>query len=124
MLDGDKIAALVAGFIVDLVKTATLDSEIKVGVVQTAYANGSSTKYLAEVTDSRISVLFHLLTSHISVSQFVVSQRVSNTFTMLPSALTSGCTLKRMGTVQSCFRLGRWRSLLPTNQLPLPSRPH
>jgi len=48
MLDGDKIAALVAGFIVDLVKTANLDSEIKVGVVQTAYANGSSTKYLAE----------------------------------------------------------------------------
>ena len=49
MLDGDKIAALVAGFIVDMVKTANLDSEIKVGVVQTAYANGSSTKYLAEV---------------------------------------------------------------------------
>ena len=49
MLDGDKIAALVAGFIVDLVKTANLDSEIKVGVVQTAYANGSSTKYLVEV---------------------------------------------------------------------------
>jgi phosphoacetylglucosamine mutase len=49
MLDGDKIAALVAGFIVDLVKTANLDSEIKVGVVQTAYANGSSTKYLSEV---------------------------------------------------------------------------
>jgi len=48
MLDGDKIAALVAGFIVDLIKTANLDSEIKVGVVQTAYANGSSTKYLAE----------------------------------------------------------------------------
>ncbi|KAI0274838.1 phosphoacetylglucosamine mutase [Gloeopeniophorella convolvens] len=48
MLDGDKIAALVAGFIVDLVKTAGLESEIKVGIVQTAYANGSSTKYLAE----------------------------------------------------------------------------
>jgi len=56
MLDGDKIAALVAGFIVDLVKTANLDAETKVGVVQTAYANGSSTKYLAEVMDSRISV--------------------------------------------------------------------
>ncbi|KAH9982672.1 phosphoacetylglucosamine mutase [Lactifluus volemus] len=35
-------------FIVDLVKTAGLDSDVKVGVVQTAYANGSSTKYLAE----------------------------------------------------------------------------
>ena len=49
MLDGDKIAALVAAFIVDLVKLANLDSKIKVGVVQTAYANGASTKYLSEV---------------------------------------------------------------------------
>ncbi|KAF7320393.1 Phosphoacetylglucosamine mutase [Mycena kentingensis (nom. inval.)] len=48
MLDGDKIAALVAAFIVDLVKTAGLDNQIKVGVVQTAYANGASTKYLSE----------------------------------------------------------------------------
>lgn len=47
MLDGDKIAALVAAFIVELVKTAGLEAEIKVGVVQTAYANGASTKYLA-----------------------------------------------------------------------------
>ncbi|KAG5638663.1 hypothetical protein H0H81_011215 [Sphagnurus paluster] len=47
MLDGDKIAALVAAFIVDLVKSAGLENEVKVGVVQTAYANGASTKYLA-----------------------------------------------------------------------------
>ncbi|VDC01835.1 unnamed protein product [Peniophora sp. CBMAI 1063] len=48
MLDGDKIAALVAAFIVELVKNAGLHDEIKLGVVQTAYANGASTKYLAE----------------------------------------------------------------------------
>ncbi|TFK41209.1 phosphoacetylglucosamine mutase [Crucibulum laeve] len=48
MLDGDKIAALVAAFIVEQVKLAGLSDEIKVGVVQTAYANGASTKYLAE----------------------------------------------------------------------------
>ncbi|KAF8213092.1 phosphoacetylglucosamine mutase [Mycena galopus ATCC 62051] len=48
MLDGDKIAALVSDFIVDLVKTSGLDSQIKLGVVQTAYANGASTKYLSE----------------------------------------------------------------------------
>jgi len=48
MLDGDKIAALVAAFIVDLVKNAGLEGQINVGVVQTAYANGASTKYLAE----------------------------------------------------------------------------
>lgn len=55
MLDGDKIATLVAAFIVDLVKIAGLDSEIKVGVVQTAYANGASTKYLAEVGNTNRS---------------------------------------------------------------------
>ncbi|KAJ7630896.1 phosphoacetylglucosamine mutase [Roridomyces roridus] len=48
MLDGDKIAALVAAFVVELVKTAGLQSQVKVGVVQTAYANGASTKYLSE----------------------------------------------------------------------------
>ena len=49
MLDGDKIAALVSTFIVDLVKSAGLEQKIKVGVVQTAYANGASTKFLAQV---------------------------------------------------------------------------
>ncbi|ESK97929.1 phosphoacetylglucosamine mutase [Moniliophthora roreri MCA 2997] len=48
MLDGDKIAALIAAFIVELVKNAGLEVQIKVGVVQTAYANGASTKYLQE----------------------------------------------------------------------------
>ncbi|KIM85144.1 hypothetical protein PILCRDRAFT_349571 [Piloderma croceum F 1598] len=48
MLDGDKIAALVAAFIVELVKTAGLEGQLNIGVVQTAYANGASTKYLAE----------------------------------------------------------------------------
>ncbi|KIP11372.1 hypothetical protein PHLGIDRAFT_27867 [Phlebiopsis gigantea 11061_1 CR5-6] len=48
MLDGDKIAALVAAFIVDLVKSAGLENEVRVGIVQTAYANGGSTKYLSE----------------------------------------------------------------------------
>ena len=50
MLDGDKISSLVAAFIVELVKSAGLEDKIKVGVVQTAYANGASTKYLSEVS--------------------------------------------------------------------------
>lgn len=46
LIDGDKIASLFAIFIKDrLIKTG-LDKEITLGVVQTAYANGSSTKYL------------------------------------------------------------------------------
>ncbi|GAA5938278.1 phosphoacetylglucosamine mutase PCM1 [Sporobolomyces koalae] len=48
LLDGDKIAGLVAGFIMDLVKDAGLTG-LDVGVVQTAYANGASTKYLTDV---------------------------------------------------------------------------
>ncbi|KIJ21797.1 phosphoacetylglucosamine mutase [Paxillus involutus ATCC 200175] len=51
MLDGDKITTLVASFIIKLVKDAGLEDiqeKIKVGVVQTAYANGNSTKYLSE----------------------------------------------------------------------------
>lgn len=47
LLDGDKIAGLAAMFIMDLVKSAGVNS-INVGVVQTAYANGSSTQYLTK----------------------------------------------------------------------------
>lgn len=60
MLDGDKIAALVAAFIVELVKSAGLEHEIKVGVVQTAYANGASTKYLADVRSNPQIVRLYL----------------------------------------------------------------
>jgi len=48
MLDGDKIAALVADFIAELVDNSGLKGNIKVGIVQTAYANGNSTKYLSQ----------------------------------------------------------------------------
>ena len=52
LLDGDKIAVMVALFIRDLLKKAKLaegDDALEVGAVQTAYANGSSTKYLHQV---------------------------------------------------------------------------
>jgi phosphoacetylglucosamine mutase len=47
MLDGDKIGALVAAFIGELVDAAGLAGAVKVGIVQTAYANGASTRYLS-----------------------------------------------------------------------------
>lgn len=47
LLDGDKISTLLAEFLKDLVEKSNLDAEI--GVVQTAYANGSSTNYLTDV---------------------------------------------------------------------------
>ena len=47
MLDGDRIATLAALFIGDLARHAGLTEKLKVGVVQTAYANGASTDYIA-----------------------------------------------------------------------------
>jgi phosphoacetylglucosamine mutase len=43
LLDGDKIATLFAVFLADCLK----DTAVKVSVVQTAYANGASSKFLA-----------------------------------------------------------------------------
>jgi phosphoacetylglucosamine mutase len=47
LLDGDKIAVLVSSFIQDELRCIDPDgTAVKCGVVQTAYANGSSTLYL------------------------------------------------------------------------------
>lgn len=48
MLDGDRIASLAASFIADLVRSAGLEEDLRIGVIQTAYANGASTKYITE----------------------------------------------------------------------------
>ncbi|OCK86275.1 N-acetylglucosamine-phosphate mutase-like protein [Lepidopterella palustris CBS 459.81] len=48
LLDGDRIATLAASFIGDLCRQCGLAEEVKIGVVQTAYANGSSTKYIEQ----------------------------------------------------------------------------
>jgi len=46
LLDGDRISTLAAWFISDLAKKASIDQRLNIGVVQTAYANGGSTKYI------------------------------------------------------------------------------
>ncbi|KAI9800489.1 MAG: hypothetical protein M1825_004037 [Sarcosagium campestre] len=46
LLDGDKIATLAASFIGDLARLAGVSEKLQIGVVQTAYANGSSTDYV------------------------------------------------------------------------------
>jgi phosphoacetylglucosamine mutase len=46
LLDGDRIATLVASFFGDLVRSSGLADQIKIGVVQTAYANGAATDYV------------------------------------------------------------------------------
>lgn len=62
LLDGDKISAMVAMFLVDLVGKAKLEGDtLAVGVVQTAYANGSSTKYLKSVSRCGESLCVQLM---------------------------------------------------------------
>ena len=47
MLDGDRIAALCAAWLDEQIKAAGL--ELKIGIVQTAYANGASTELVSLV---------------------------------------------------------------------------
>ncbi|KAJ5908995.1 N-acetylglucosamine-phosphate mutase [Penicillium taxi] len=49
LLDGDRIATLAASFIGDLARSAGITQKLKIGVVQTAYANGASTDYIDKV---------------------------------------------------------------------------
>ena len=49
LLDGDKIASLLVKFIGEMLKKTNLLDQLIVGIVQTAYANGSSTTYLKQV---------------------------------------------------------------------------
>nr|KAF6462730.1 phosphoglucomutase 3 [Molossus molossus] len=47
LIDGDKIAALISSFLKELL--LEIGESLNIGVIQTAYANGSSTRYLEEV---------------------------------------------------------------------------
>ncbi|XP_052043672.1 phosphoacetylglucosamine mutase [Apodemus sylvaticus] len=47
LIDGDKIATLISSFLKELL--LEIGESLNIGVVQTAYANGSSTRYLREV---------------------------------------------------------------------------
>jgi phosphoacetylglucosamine mutase len=49
LLDGDKIATLAAGYVMKLVKESPAFEGTRVGLVQTAYANGASTVYARDV---------------------------------------------------------------------------
>ncbi|OUS44283.1 hypothetical protein BE221DRAFT_193734 [Ostreococcus tauri] len=49
LVDGDQIAVLIADFLGEMVREAEpYLTDVRVGVVQTAYANGASTKFLTE----------------------------------------------------------------------------
>jgi len=98
LLDGDKIASLCAMFIMDLVKSAGV--EIKVGVVQTAYANGNSTSYLSKVLVPPFLWSRELIERK---SQFLVPRRESSTSITRLNGTIAESTLKPMVTAQSSF---------------------
>jgi phosphoacetylglucosamine mutase len=52
LLDGDKITALAAGYLQEVIKASGLS--LNMGVVQTAYANGASTIYLEKQLGKKV----------------------------------------------------------------------
>lgn len=123
MLDGDKIASLVATFIVDLVRAAGLQGQIKVGTVQTAYANGSSTKFLAQVSILNSDLTSSDCTTLHSVCLSNVFRPALNTSTMLRRVLMLASTSKQM-VMEPCFSLEtRKRLWKNTSQRLLLSKP-
>lgn len=54
LLDGDRIATLIASFLGDLVRQSGLADNIKIGVVQTAYANGAATQYVEQTLKLKV----------------------------------------------------------------------
>lgn len=106
LLDGDKIAGLCAGFIMEMVRKEGL--ELEVGVVQTAYANGASTEYLTNVLVSNVSLrhpVSHTQTKipfpfcRTSLSR--APKPASSTCTTPRSSTTSASTLRPTGTAPS-----------------------
>jgi phosphoacetylglucosamine mutase len=49
LLDGDRFSVLFASFLSLKLKEAKLLHDVKIGVIQTAYANGRSTDYLVNI---------------------------------------------------------------------------
>jgi len=47
ILDGDRIAILLAAYLMELLQISGL--KLNIGLVQTAYANGASTEYISRV---------------------------------------------------------------------------
>ncbi|KAF2262481.1 Phosphoacetylglucosamine mutase [Lojkania enalia] len=54
LLDGDRIATLVASFLGDLVRQSGLADKVTIGVVQTAYANGAATEYVEKTLKLKV----------------------------------------------------------------------
>jgi phosphoacetylglucosamine mutase len=124
LLDGDKIAVLVTMFLGDLVERLQMkeDDKIKVGVVQTAYANGSSSKYLRNVSPFPPYVTYLLTVSEESRS--AASPPVSSTSITQHDISTLESTSKPMGTEPSFSLKTAWHeSETSTQPLQTPPTP-
>lgn len=56
VIDGDRIAALAAIGLRDFIEQSGMAGKLKMGIVQTAYANGAATKFLKEALNLDITV--------------------------------------------------------------------
>ncbi|KIW80751.1 hypothetical protein Z517_07367 [Fonsecaea pedrosoi CBS 271.37] len=56
LLDGDRIATLGAVFLADMTRVAGIDQKLKIGIVQTAYANGAATEYVEKVLKLPVTI--------------------------------------------------------------------
>lgn len=56
LMDGDRIATLVAAYFKELLFKSNL--ELNLGLVQTAYANGSSTEYISKNLVNLLSAFY------------------------------------------------------------------
>jgi phosphoacetylglucosamine mutase len=61
LLDGDRFSVLYASFLSMKLKEANLFDDIQMGVVQTAYANGSSTNYLLQTMVNTILLTMNFI---------------------------------------------------------------
>jgi len=111
-------------FLGDLVERLQMkeDDKIKVGVVQTAYANGSSSKYLRNVSLPSAFVTYSLTASEESRS--AASLPVSSTCTTQHDISISESTLKPTDTEPSCSPMIACHesetSTQPLQMLPMP----
>lgn len=74
ILDGDRFSVLYASFLSIKLQDAKLFDDVKIGVVQTAYANGRSTDYIAN-TMVRLSREFENVIPSVESSCSVCANR-------------------------------------------------
>ena len=128
LLDGDKIAVLFAIYINNVLRRLCLTDGLDVSVVQTAYANGSSTKYIEQVLGMRtycvatgVLNLHHKVNIEKVVLVFVFIIEVNKPFSSHRHRnVISASISKRTVMVRSCLvtRSFRFSKVLRRTRMP------